>query len=94
MAPDSLGLSRWCIVVKKPTCQCRRHRDVGLTPVLVRSPGVEYSTPVFFLGESHGERGLAGYSPWGHNESDTTERLLFWGFPGGSEGKESTMWEI
>ena len=27
------------------------------------------------LGESHGQRILAGYSPWGHKESDTTERL-------------------
>ena len=26
-------------------------------------------------GESHGQRSLAGYSPWGHKESDMTERL-------------------
>ena len=26
-------------------------------------------------GESHGLRSLAGYSPWGHKESDTTEGL-------------------
>ena len=26
-------------------------------------------------GESHGQRSLAGYSPWGHKESDTTEQL-------------------
>ena len=26
-------------------------------------------------GESHGERSLVGYSPWGHKESDTTEQL-------------------
>ena len=26
---------------------------------------------------SHGQRSLAGYSPWGHKESDTTERLHF-----------------
>ena len=32
-------------------------------------------TPVFSPGESHGQRSLAGYSPWGHKESDTTERL-------------------
>ena len=32
-------------------------------------------TPVFLLGESRGERSLEGYSPWGHKESDTTERL-------------------
>ena len=34
-------------------------------------------TPVFLPGESHGWRSLAGYSPWGHKESDTTERLPF-----------------
>ena len=32
-------------------------------------------TPVFLPGESHGQRSLAGYSPWGCKESDTTERL-------------------
>ena len=31
--------------------------------------------PGFLLGESHGQRSLAGYSPWGRPESDTTERL-------------------
>ena len=31
--------------------------------------------PVFLPGESHGQRSLAGYSPWGHKESDKTERL-------------------
>ena len=30
-------------------------------------------TPVFLPGESDGQRRLAGYSPWGHKESDTTE---------------------
>ena len=32
-------------------------------------------TPVLLPGESHGGRSLVGYSPWGHKESDTTERL-------------------
>ena len=27
------------------------------------------------LGESHGQRSLAGYSPWGRKESETTEQL-------------------
>ena len=27
-------------------------------------------TPVFLSGGSDGERSLAGYSPWGHKESD------------------------
>ena len=30
-------------------------------------------TPVFLTGESHGQTSLAGYSPWGHKDSDTTE---------------------
>ena len=32
-------------------------------------------TPIFLPGESHRQRSLAGYSPWGHKESDTTEWL-------------------
>ena len=30
-------------------------------------------TPVFLPRESHGQRSLAGYSPWGRQESNTTE---------------------
>ena len=32
-------------------------------------------TPVFVPGESHGQRSLVGYSPWGQKELDMTERL-------------------
>ena len=32
-------------------------------------------TPVFFPGKFHGQRSLAGYSPWGHEESNTTEQV-------------------
>ena len=32
-------------------------------------------TPVFFPGEFHGQRSLAGYRDWGHKESDMTEWL-------------------
>ena len=34
-------------------------------------------TPAFLPGESHGQRRLVGYSPWGCKESDRTERLHF-----------------
>ena len=34
-------------------------------------------TPVFFPGKSYGQRRLVGCSPWGHKESDMTERLHF-----------------
>ena len=32
-------------------------------------------SPVLLPGESHGQKSLAGYSPWGHKELDMTERL-------------------
>ena len=35
------------------------------------------STPVLLPGESHGQRGLVGYCPWGHKESDMAERLMY-----------------
>ena len=33
--------------------------------------------PVLLPGKSHGQRILVGCSPWGHQESDMTERLHF-----------------
>ena len=50
--------------------------DPGLMPRFGRSPGegISYPTPVFLLREFHGQRSLTG-SPWGHKESDLTERL-------------------
>ena len=30
-------------------------------------------TPIFLLGETHGQRSLVGHSPWGHQESGTPE---------------------
>ena len=33
------------------------------------------TTPVFLPGEFHGQKGLAGYRPWGHKELDMIERL-------------------
>ena len=36
-----------------------------------------HPTPVLLPGKSHGQRSLVGYSPRGHRESDTTERLHF-----------------
>ena len=34
-----------------------------------------HPAPALSPGESHGQRRLIGYSPWGHKESDMTERL-------------------
>ena len=59
---------------KESACQCRRPRFdpwVGKTPGEGNGSPLQYSCP----GKSHGQRSLAGYSPWGHKESETTERL-------------------
>ena len=39
------------------------------------SPGREHHNPLQYpsLENLHGQRSLAGYSPWGYVESDTTE---------------------
>jgi len=36
-----------------------------------------HPTPVLLPGKSHGQRSLVGCSPWGCEESDTTDRLHF-----------------
>ena len=52
--------------------------DLGSIPVLGRSSGEGNGYPLQYscLENPHGQRSLAGYSPWGHKESDMTERLL------------------
>ena len=35
-------------------------------------------TPVFLPGEFHGQRSLAGYSPWGRKKLDMTERRILY----------------
>ena len=64
---------RW-LHVKESACQCRRCRFdpwVGMIPWRRKWQ----LTPVFLPGKYHGERSLAGSSPWGCKESDTTEQL-------------------
>ena len=36
-----------------------------------------HPTPALLPGKTHGQRSLVGRSPWGHEESDMTERLHF-----------------
>ena len=71
-------------------CQFRRPR---LDPWVEKIPWRRkwQPTPVCLSGESHGQRSLAGYSPWGRKEMDTIERLTLslQVFPGGSDGKDS-----
>ena len=50
-------------------------RDASLISGPGRSPWRKrwQPTPVLLPGESHGQRGLAVYGPWRHEELDTTE---------------------
>ena len=51
--------------------------DLGSIPGLGRSPGGGHGNPLQYssLENPHGQRSLAGYSPWDRKESDMTEQL-------------------
>ena len=54
--------------------QCRRPRfSPWVRKIPWRRPW--QPTPVFLLGEFHGQRNLVGCSPWGHKKLDMTEQL-------------------
>ena len=66
---EQIGLP-WCLSGKESACQCRRHR---FDPYVRKIPWRRawQPTPVFLPGESHGQRRLSGYSPWGRKELAT-----------------------
>ena len=59
---------------KESACDAR---DLGSIPGLGRFPGEgnDNLLQFFWLENPHGQRSLAGYSPWSHKELDMTERL-------------------
>ena len=48
-------------------------------------------SPVFLPGEFHGQRSLAGYSPWSNQESDTPEQLTHFNLPHSSSVVKSEV---
>ena len=70
-----LGASWVALVVKKLPINNGNTRDMGLIPGWGRSPGRGHGNPLQCpcLENTHGQRSLAGYSPYGHKESDMTE---------------------
>ena len=69
----------WWLKDREPACDAG---DEGLIPGWGRSPGEGNGNPRILgrilariLGNFHGQRRLAGYSPWGHKESDMTKLL-------------------
>ena len=69
--------SQEALVVKIPTCQCRRHKRRGFHSRVGKIPKRRawQPTPVFLPGESHWTKSLAGYSPQGHIESFMSESI-------------------
>ena len=67
-------------VVKNPSAQCRKYRRHGFSPWVKKIPWSRkwQPTPVFLSGKSHGQRSLAGYSPWGHKKLDAAEHTYYW----------------
>ena len=68
------GASQVRPVVKNPPANAGDARDsfdswVGKIPLEENLA----TPPVFLPGESHRQRGLSGYSPWGHTESEMPE---------------------
>ena len=61
---------------KESVCQCRR---CGFNSWVRKIPWRRkwLPPPLFLPGKFHRQRSLAGYSPWGLRESDTTEWLSF-----------------
>ena len=64
-------------MVKNPLANAGDARDVGSICGWGRPPGGAHGNPLQYscLENPHGQRSLVVYSPWGHKESDTTERL-------------------
>ena len=60
---------------KESACQCRRP-EFGPSVGKIPQRRKWQPTPVFLPGESHGQRSLAGYSPWGHKELEMTKQLI------------------
>ena len=60
---------------KEPTCQCRRYKRCVFDAWVGKIPGRRtwQPSPALLPGESNGQRSLAGCSPWGWQELDTTE---------------------
>ena len=60
---------------REPPCHCRRLKTCRFDPWVRKIPWRRawQPTPVFLPGESHEQKSLASYSPWGHKEAYMTE---------------------
>ena len=75
---SSLGLPGW-LGSKESACRCRRPKfDPWVRKIPWRRE--QQPTAVFWPGESHRQRSLAGYSPWDHKDSEqlTLQHSVHW----------------
>ena len=72
-----LGFPSGSAVKNLPVKQTEETLEMQFIPQVGKMPWRRKwePTPVILPGESYGQRSLAGYSPWGCKESDTTEQL-------------------
>ena len=70
-----IGASLVAQMVKNPPAKTGDMRDMASIPGLGRSPTGGHGNPLqnSYMKNPHGQKSLAGYSPWGHKESDMTE---------------------
>ena len=61
-------MAQW---VKNPPAM----QEMGSVPGPGRTPGEGNDSPLQYSGNSHEQRSLAGYSPWGCKELDRTEHI-------------------
>ena len=76
---SSSSAIKWASLVAQMVKNLCAMQETGFEPCVGKMPWRRkwQPTPVFLPGESHGWRSLAGHSPLGHKESDTTETLHF-----------------
>ena len=71
-----IGLPRWH-TGEEPTFPCRRCKEMQVwsPPWKIPQRRKWQPTPVFLLGNFHGQRNLVGFSPWGLKRVELTEQL-------------------
>ena len=67
------------LLVNNPPANVEDIKRLRFDPCVGKMPGrrVWQPTAVFLLGEAHGQRSLAGYSPCGRKEPDPTEATWY-----------------
>ena len=73
---DEGQASQVALDVKNPPANATDVKDEGSIRAKIRKipwGRAWQPSPVFLPGDSHGQRNLTGYSPWGLKESDVTE---------------------